>query len=161
MFQDKELLEQNQLSLFVDQKLRSSYNSAELEEMVQIALLCAMYRRCHQPKISKIVKMLEGDGVAEKWEAMKNIEEPNPDWPSEFVWIGINCYEDQCNSIELQTIELSGVCACVRAHVCVCVCVCMCVLCVVCLCVGDIVIINFRLSNWEHRGSIGMLQIFR
>jgi hypothetical protein len=46
MFQDKEL-EQNQLSLFVDQKLRSSYDNAELEEMVQIALLCAMYRRQH------------------------------------------------------------------------------------------------------------------
>jgi hypothetical protein len=29
--------------------------------------------------------MLEGeDGVAEKWEAMKNIEDPNPDWSSEF-----------------------------------------------------------------------------
>jgi hypothetical protein len=35
--------------------------------------------------MSEIVKMLEGDGIVEKWEAMKNIEEPNPDWPSEFV----------------------------------------------------------------------------
>jgi hypothetical protein len=30
--------------------------------------------------MSEIVKMLEGgDGVAEKWETMKNIEEPYPD----------------------------------------------------------------------------------
>jgi hypothetical protein len=30
--------------------------------------------------MSEIVKMLEGgDGVAEKWEAMKNIEKPNLD----------------------------------------------------------------------------------
>jgi hypothetical protein len=94
MFQEKELLEQNQLSLFGDQKPRSSYDSTELEEMVQIALLYAMYRCCHRPKMSEIVKMLEGDGVAEKCEAMKNIEEPNPDWPSEFVWIDINYYED-------------------------------------------------------------------
>jgi hypothetical protein len=85
VFQDKELLEQSQLSLFVDQKLRSSYDSAELEEMVQIVLLCAIYRCCNRPKMSEIVKMLEGDGIVEKWEAMKNIEEPNPDWPSEFV----------------------------------------------------------------------------
>jgi hypothetical protein len=112
----------------VDQKLRSYYNSAELEEMVQIALLCAMYRRCHRPKMSEIVKMLEGDGIAEKWEAMKNIEEPNPDWPSEFKWIGINYYEDQCNSIELQTIELSGVCAGVCVRTCVCYVLCVCVL---------------------------------
>jgi hypothetical protein len=135
MFQDKELLEQNQLSLFADQKLRSSYDSAELEEMVQIALLCAMYKRCHQPKMSEIVKMLEGDGVAKKWEAMKNIEEPNPDLPSEFVWIGINYYEDQCNSIELQTIELSGVCACVCVHMCACVFARACVCYVLCVCV--------------------------
>ena len=79
MFQAKELLEQNHLSLFEDQKLRSNHDSTELEEMVQIALLCTMYP-CHRPKISRIVKMLEGgDGVVDKWEAMKNIEEPNLD----------------------------------------------------------------------------------
>jgi hypothetical protein len=140
LFQAKELLEQNQLSLFVDQKLSSNYDSAELEEMVQIALLCSMYRPCHCPKMSEIVRILEGgDGVAEKWEAMKNIEKPNPDWSLEFMWIGINYYENQCNSIELQAIELSGVCVhagecacmCVRALACGCVHVCMCyVLCV-------------------------------
>jgi len=55
----------------VEQKLRSNYDSAKLE-MVQIALLCTMYRLCHRPKMSKIVKMLEGgDGVAEKLEPMK------------------------------------------------------------------------------------------
>jgi hypothetical protein len=65
--------------------LSSNYDSAELEEMVQIALLYTMYRPYHRPKMSEIVKMLEGgDGVAEKWEAMKNIEDPNPDWSLEF-----------------------------------------------------------------------------
>jgi hypothetical protein len=35
--------------------------------------------------MSEIVKILEGgDGVVEKWVAMNNIEEPNPDWSSEF-----------------------------------------------------------------------------
>ena len=80
MFQAKELLEQSQLSMFVDRKLGSNYDSAELEELVQIALLYTMYRPCHRPNMSKIVKMLEGgDGVVEKWEAMKNIKEPNLD----------------------------------------------------------------------------------
>jgi hypothetical protein len=36
LFQAKELIEQNWLSLFVDQKLSSNYDNAELEEMVQI-----------------------------------------------------------------------------------------------------------------------------
>lgn len=107
MFQAKKLLEQNQLNMFVDPKLRSNYDSAELEEMVQIALLCTMYRPYHRPKMSEIVKMLEGDGVAEKWEAMKNIEEPNPDRSSESVRTGVNYDDDECNSIEQQASELS------------------------------------------------------
>jgi len=41
--------------------------------------------------------------------------------------IGINYYEDQCNSIELQAIELSVACVCMGVclymHVCACVCV--------------------------------------
>jgi hypothetical protein len=44
----------------VDQKLSSNYNNAELEEMVQIVLLCTLYRPCHRPKMFEIVKMLEG-----------------------------------------------------------------------------------------------------
>jgi len=72
MFLAKALLEQNQLCLFVEKKLRSNYDSVELEQMVQIALLYTMYRPCHRPNMSKIVKMLEGeDGVADKWEPMK------------------------------------------------------------------------------------------
>jgi hypothetical protein len=103
--------------------------------------------------------MLEGgDGVAEKWEALKNIEEPNPDWSLEFGWVGISYYEDQCNSIELQAIELSSTCVRVYVHVCVCMCVRGCVLCVVCLCWGTMYVrISFRLPNWEDKGSIGML----
>ena len=91
----------------MDQKLRSNHDSTELEEMAQIALLCKIYRPCHRPKMPEIVKMLEwGDGVIEKCEAMKNIEELNPDWSSEFMCNGINYYEDRCNSIELQAIEI-------------------------------------------------------
>ena len=75
MFQAKKLLEQNQLSLFVDLKQRSNYDSAELEEMVQSTLLCIMYSPWHHPKMSEIVKMLEGgDGVTEKQKAMKKID---------------------------------------------------------------------------------------
>ncbi|OEL26548.1 Protein NSP-INTERACTING KINASE 3 [Dichanthelium oligosanthes] len=103
----KELLEQNQLSSFADKKLRNNYDSAELEEMVQIALLCTRYNPKHRPRMFEVVTMLEGgDGVAEKWEAMKNVEDPDPD---EFVYRAINSYyEDQSNSIELEAIELSG-----------------------------------------------------
>lgn len=72
--------------------------------------------------MSEIVKMLDGvDGVAEKWEAMKIIEEPNLDQSLEFACIGINYDEGHYNSIKLQAIELLGVC--VHVHACMCVCV--------------------------------------
>ncbi|CAL4895475.1 unnamed protein product [Urochloa decumbens] len=102
----KDLLEQSQLSSFVDKKLRNNYDSAELEKMVQIALLCTMYSPKHRPRMSEVVAMLEeGDGVAEKWEAMKNVEEPDSD---ESAYRAINYQEDQSNSTELQAVELSG-----------------------------------------------------
>ncbi|RLN00360.1 protein NSP-INTERACTING KINASE 3-like [Panicum miliaceum] len=102
----KELLEQNQLSSFADKKLRNNYDSVELEEMVQIALLCTMYSPKHRPRMSEVVTMLEeGDGVAEKWEAVKNVEEPNPE---DLKYRAINYDEDQCSSTELQAVELSG-----------------------------------------------------
>nr|TKW25226.1 hypothetical protein SEVIR_3G102100v2 [Setaria viridis] len=102
----RDLLEQNQLSSFADKKLRNSYDSVELVKMIQIALLCTMYSPKHRPRMSEVVTMLEeGDGVAEKWEAMKNVEEPDPD---ESAYRAINYDEDQSTSIELQAVELSG-----------------------------------------------------
>jgi hypothetical protein len=63
--------------------------------------------------------------------------------------IGINYDEDQCKSIVLQAIKLSGgcVCGCVCVHVHVCV-----------LWGYVYVVINFRLPTWEYKGNIGMLE---
>ena len=106
--QAKELLEQNQLSSFVDMKIRNNYDSVELEEMVQIALLCTMYKPEHRPRMSEVVRMLEdGDGVAEKWEAMKDVEELDPDSPG-YLFPVLDYDVDRSCSIELQAIELSG-----------------------------------------------------
>jgi hypothetical protein len=92
---------------------------------------------------------------------MKYIEEPNLDWSSEFEWIHINYYEDQCNSIELQAIELSStcvrVCACacvsvsVHTRVCVCVHMCMCyVLCVLWTLCLIYSILDFQIGKTEE-----------
>ncbi|RLN01184.1 protein NSP-INTERACTING KINASE 3-like [Panicum miliaceum] len=104
----KELLEHNQLSSFVDMKIRNNYDSVELEEMVQIALLCTMYKPEHRPRMSEVVRMLEeGDGVAEKWEAMKDVEELDPDSPG-YLFPVLDYDVDRSSLIELQAIELSG-----------------------------------------------------
>lgn len=42
--------------------------------MVRVALLCTQYLPSHRPKMSEVVRMLEGDGLAEKWEASHRAE---------------------------------------------------------------------------------------
>jgi len=63
------------------------------------------------------------------------------------VHIGIH-YDG--NSIELQAIELSCVCVCVRVCLCVCMRGCVC-------CGGMYVIISFRLPNWEDMDALDLI----
>ncbi|XP_072998707.1 protein NSP-INTERACTING KINASE 3-like isoform X2 [Typha latifolia] len=72
----KNLHQENKLSMMVDKDLKDNYDRVELEEMVQVALLCTQYHPSQRPKMSEVMRMLEGDGLAEKWEASKNVDTP-------------------------------------------------------------------------------------
>uniref|UniRef100_A0A804LW45 non-specific serine/threonine protein kinase n=1 Tax=Zea mays TaxID=4577 RepID=A0A804LW45_MAIZE len=61
--------QEKMLDLLVDQDLGPHYDRIEVAEMVQVALLCTQFQPSHRPKMSEVVRMLEGDGLAEKWEA--------------------------------------------------------------------------------------------
>ncbi|RRT65808.1 hypothetical protein B296_00024723 [Ensete ventricosum] len=61
------------LDTLVDKDMKS-YDRIELEEVVQVALLCTQYLPSHRPKMSEVVHMLEGDGLAERWEASQRTE---------------------------------------------------------------------------------------
>ncbi|WVZ92692.1 hypothetical protein U9M48_038738 [Paspalum notatum var. saurae] len=61
--------QEKMLDLLVDQDLGPHYDRIEVGEMVQVALLCTQFQPSHRPKMSEVVRMLEGDGLAEKWEA--------------------------------------------------------------------------------------------
>ncbi|CAM0957528.1 unnamed protein product [Alopecurus aequalis] len=108
----RKLLEEDQLSSFVDKRLRNNYNDAELKEMVQMALLCTMYSPAHRPRMSEIIRMLEGDrSVGGRWEGLKNVPIPpiqmpgtSNSAPSPVDYSG----EDELNSVELEAVELSG-----------------------------------------------------
>ncbi|KAL5095703.1 hypothetical protein RYX36_000030 [Vicia faba] len=65
----KKIHQEKKLELLVDKDLKTNYDKIELEEMVQVALLCTQYLPSHRPKMSEVVRMLEGDGLAERWEA--------------------------------------------------------------------------------------------
>ncbi|CAN6872913.1 unnamed protein product [Brassica oleracea] len=63
---------EKKLEVLVDKELlkdKKSFDEIELEEMVRVALLCTQYLPGHRPKMSEVVRMLEGDGLAERWEA--------------------------------------------------------------------------------------------
>lgn len=93
--------------MLVDKDLRDNYDRIELEEMVQVALLCTQYLPGHRPKMSEVVRMLEGDGLAERWEASQRVDAHMfklPEFSSE------RCFSDLTDDSSLlaQAMELSG-----------------------------------------------------
>ncbi|XP_051122499.1 protein NSP-INTERACTING KINASE 3 [Andrographis paniculata] len=70
----KKLHSEGKLGQMVDRDLRGDFDRVELEEMVKVALLCTNFSAAHRPKMSEVLRMLEGDGLAEKWEQLQKIE---------------------------------------------------------------------------------------
>uniref|UniRef100_A0A2N9INW1 non-specific serine/threonine protein kinase n=1 Tax=Fagus sylvatica TaxID=28930 RepID=A0A2N9INW1_FAGSY len=102
----KKLHQEGKLSQMVDKDLKGNFDRVELEEMVQVALLCTQFNPTHRPKMSDVLKMLEGDGLAEKWEASQKVETPRfrtsenpPQRYSDFI--------DE-SSLVIEAMELSG-----------------------------------------------------
>lgn len=102
----KKVYQEKKLDLIVDKDLKGFFDRVELEEMVQVALLCTQFHPAHRPKMFEVVRMLEGDGLAERWEASQKTETPSyrrvesiPRKYSDFI-------ED--TSFAVQPMELSG-----------------------------------------------------
>ncbi|XP_071913252.1 protein NSP-INTERACTING KINASE 1-like isoform X2 [Coffea arabica] len=70
----KRIHQEKKLDILVDKDLRNNYDCIEVEEMVQVALLCTQYLPSHRPKMSEVIQMLEGDGLAERWEVSQRLE---------------------------------------------------------------------------------------
>ena len=66
--QVKKLQREGQLDSIVDGNLNQNYDSEELEMIMQIALLCTQASPEDRPSMSEVVRMLEGEGLAERWE---------------------------------------------------------------------------------------------
>ncbi|KAL3032219.1 hypothetical protein AAZX31_02G072000 [Glycine max] len=86
----KGLLKEKKLEMLVDPDLHSNYIDAEVEQLIQVALLCSQGSPMDRPKMSEVVRMLEGDGLAERWDEWQKVEvlrqevelapHPNSDW---------------------------------------------------------------------------------
>ncbi|XP_063945168.1 protein NSP-INTERACTING KINASE 1 isoform X7 [Daucus carota subsp. sativus] len=103
----KKVHQGKKLDILVDKDLKYKYDVLELEEIVQVALLCTQYLPAHRPKMSEVVRMLEGDGLAERWEASQKTE------PAKYRSHELSSserYSDLTDdsSLLVQAIELSG-----------------------------------------------------
>ncbi|KAG2253947.1 hypothetical protein Bca4012_101668 [Brassica carinata] len=101
----KGLLKEKKLEMLVDPDLQTNYEQRELEQVIQVALLCTQGSPMERPKMSEVVRMLEGDGLAERWDEWQKGEilreeidlSPNP----HSDWIVDSTYN-------LHAVELSG-----------------------------------------------------
>lgn len=70
----KGLLKDKKLETLVDHDLQGNYDEHEVEQLIQVALLCTQGSPMERPKMSEVVRMLEGDGLAERWEEWQKEE---------------------------------------------------------------------------------------
>ncbi|KAG6385751.1 hypothetical protein SASPL_154632 [Salvia splendens] len=70
----KKLQQESKLEDIVDCNLARNYDIEQVEIMVQIALLCTQSTPEQRPAMSEVVRMLEGEGLAERWEVWRNFE---------------------------------------------------------------------------------------
>lgn len=60
--------------MLVDPDLQNNYVEPEVESLIQVALLCTQGSPTDRPKMSEVVRMLEGDGLAERWEEWQKVD---------------------------------------------------------------------------------------
>ncbi|KAJ3695812.1 hypothetical protein LUZ60_001189 [Juncus effusus] len=96
----------------VDPKLDGAYHIDGVERMIQVALLCAQPLPDERPAMSAVVKMLEGEGLDERWEHFQQMEVTGESSYENMVRFkrgnnNLDVYE--CESLYVaEAIELSG-----------------------------------------------------
>ncbi|KAL4580858.1 hypothetical protein LXL04_017063 [Taraxacum kok-saghyz] len=71
----KGILRDKKLETLVDADLHGAYVDDEVEQLIKLALLCTQETASKRPKMSEVVKMLEGDGgLSERWEEWQKEE---------------------------------------------------------------------------------------
>ncbi|CAL9748348.1 unnamed protein product [Musa acuminata subsp. burmannicoides] len=104
----KKIHQEKKLELLMDKNLKHNYDRIELEEMVKVALLCTQFHPRHRPKMSEVVRMLEGDGLVERWEASQRVDSQGFKMPE--LAFSDRCYSNLTDdsSILIPAVELSG-----------------------------------------------------
>lgn len=70
----KKLEREKRLDAIVDYNLNRSYDIQDVEMIIKVALLCTQGSPEDRPAMSEVVRMLEGEGLAERWEEWQHVE---------------------------------------------------------------------------------------
>ncbi|XP_020273294.1 probable LRR receptor-like serine/threonine-protein kinase At5g10290 isoform X2 [Asparagus officinalis] len=70
----KKLVREKRLDAIIDRNLNKNYDIEEVEKVIQVALLCTQATPEDRPSMSEVVRMLEGEGLAERWEEWQQVE---------------------------------------------------------------------------------------
>ncbi|KAJ4745883.1 BRI1-associated receptor kinase [Rhynchospora pubera] len=70
----KKLQRESRLDAIVDKNLGGTYDGDEVKTVIQVALLCTQASPEDRPAMSEVVRMLEGEGLAERWEEWQQVE---------------------------------------------------------------------------------------
>ncbi|WVZ77603.1 hypothetical protein U9M48_025454 [Paspalum notatum var. saurae] len=100
----KGLLKEKRVKMLVDPDLRNAYQEIEVENLIKVALLCTQGSPLDRPTMAEVVRMLEGDGLAERWDEWQKLEvvrQEAESAPLRNYWI----IDSTCN---LRAVELSG-----------------------------------------------------
>ena len=71
----KVLVKDKKLETLLDPNLLGNRYIEEVEELIQVALICTQKSPYERPKMSEVVRMLEGEGLEEKWDEWLNMTE--------------------------------------------------------------------------------------
>ncbi|CAN6678648.1 unnamed protein product [Malus baccata var. baccata] len=92
----KRLLKDQRLETLVDADLNGNYVDDQVEQLIQVALLCTHGTPGERPKMSEVVRMLEGNGLTERWEEWQKekvfrqdfnpIHHPGTNWIIDSTW---------------------------------------------------------------------------
>ncbi|KAI3996653.1 hypothetical protein MKX01_009485 [Papaver californicum] len=100
----KKLQHDKKVEVLVDKDLGTNYDRIEVGEMVQVALLCTQYLPAHRPKMSEVIRMLEGDGLADKWEAnqkhQRNLIDTKNNNKLDYYSSTVDCKKNNCTKLQ-------------------------------------------------------------
>ncbi|XP_057748796.1 BRASSINOSTEROID INSENSITIVE 1-associated receptor kinase 1-like [Arachis stenosperma] len=102
-------LNDNKLDKLVDSDLQGDYNLEKVEQLIQVAILCTQDSPMDRPNMSEVVRMLEGDGLAERWEEWKKRDKIRQEFDRTHRYVAnLRNRDESTSNANMEPEQLSG-----------------------------------------------------